>query len=58
MPRGHYGIPLHKGWCPFHATVHPDGKGGVKCHQYNAFLRSITTKGRSYASAVGSAPGP
>jgi len=58
--RHHYGIPLHKGWCPFHATVHPDGKGGVRCHQYAAFLRSITTRrpGQSYASAVGSAPGP
>jgi len=58
--RHHYGIPLHKGWCPFHATVHPDGKGGVQCHQYFAFLRSITKgrPGQSYASAVGSAPRP
>ena len=35
-----YGIPLHKGWCPFHATVHPDGQGGIKCHQYAAYVRS------------------
>ena len=39
--RHHYGIPLHKGWCPFHATVHPDGQGGIKCHQYAAFVRSL-----------------
>ena len=35
-----YGIPLHKGWCPLHATVHPDGKGGVRCHQYDKYFRS------------------
>ena len=36
----HYGIPLHKGWCPFHATTHPDGKGGIRCHQYDKYLRN------------------
>ena len=38
-----YGIPLHKGWCPWHATVHPDGMGGIKCAKYAAYCRGKAT---------------